>query len=94
MQHSITPKNQALNLPKRSVLAIAISSALTSTLLFSAAAFAETKADNLPQVDVNAQRISDTKPVKGYNAKKAFLLPEQKQNCAIRHKQLPLFRKI
>jgi len=72
MQHS-TPKNQVRNSqhPKLSVLAIALSSALTSTLLFSAAAFAETSAVNLPQVDVNAERISDTKPVKGYNAKKS-----------------------
>lgn len=73
MQHVSTLKNQARNteLPRLSLLAIALSGALTSTLLFSAAAYAETSAVNLPQVDVNAERISDTKPVKGYNAKKS-----------------------
>lgn len=71
MQHSTTPKNQALNTPKKSLLAIALSSALTSTLLFSNTTFAETSAESLPQVDVKAERISDTKPVKGYNAKKS-----------------------
>ncbi|MES2500387.1 MAG: TonB-dependent siderophore receptor [Pseudomonadota bacterium] len=34
-------------------------------------AFAETSTVNLPQVDVKAERISDTQPVKGYNAKKS-----------------------
>ena len=73
MHHPITPKNSARNYsqPKLSALASALSGALTSTLLFSAAAFAETSTVNLPQVDVNAERISDTKPVKGYNAKKS-----------------------
>ncbi|WP_020168697.1 MULTISPECIES: TonB-dependent receptor [Methylotenera] len=73
MQHATTPKKLARNsqLPKLSVLAIALSSTLTSTLFFSATAFAETSTVNLPQVDVNAERISDTQPVKGYNAKKS-----------------------
>lgn len=58
--------------PKVAILKLAINSALTSVVLMSAnTAFAETSEVVLPQVDVTAPRISDTKPVKGYNAKKS-----------------------
>ncbi len=58
--------------PKIATLKLAINSALTSVIFFTGtAAFAETSEVKLPQVDVTAPRISDTQPVKGYNAKKS-----------------------
>ncbi|PPD56047.1 MAG: TonB-dependent siderophore receptor [Methylotenera sp.] len=65
-----TQQNQ--NKPKIATLKLAIHSALTSVIFFTGtAAFAETSEVKLPQVDVTAPRISDTQPVKGYNAKKS-----------------------
>ena len=64
--------HQHLNKPKVAILKLAIHSALTSVIFMTGtAAFAETSEVILPQVDVTAPRISDTKPVKGYNAKKS-----------------------
>ena len=64
--------HQHLNKPKIGILKLAIHSALTSVIFMTgAAAFAETSEVILPQVDVTAPRMSDTKPVKGYNAKKS-----------------------
>ncbi len=61
-----------LNKPKIATLKLAIQGALTSVIFMSGnAALAETSEVLLPQVDVSAPRISDTKPVKGYNAKKS-----------------------
>ena len=64
--------HQHLNKPKMVILKLAIHSALTSVIFMTGtAAFAETSEVKLPQIDVTAPRISDTKPVKGYNAKKS-----------------------
>ena len=64
--------HQPLNKPKMVILKLAIHSALTSVIFMTGtAAFAETSEVKLPQIDVTAPRISDTKPVKGYNAKKS-----------------------
>ena len=64
--------HQNLSKPKIKALKLAIHSALTSVIfLTGTAAFAETSEVKLPQVDVTAPRVSDTKPVKGYNAKKS-----------------------
>lgn len=72
MARQVGINQQQLNKPKISILKMAIHSALTSVIFMSAnAAFAETSEVNLPQVDVTAPRISDTKPVKGYNVKKS-----------------------
>ena len=71
MQH-LSPKKHAGNRqPKLSALTIALSTVLTSTLFLLTDAVAETSTVDLPQVEVSAERISDTKPVKGYNAKKS-----------------------
>ncbi len=60
------------NKPKVSILNLAIRSALTSFILMAgSSALAEGSDVNLPQIDVKAERINDTKPVKGYNAKKS-----------------------
>lgn len=73
MAHTATNnRHQNQNKPKIATLKWAIHSALTSVIFFTGtAAFAETSEVNLPQVDVTAPRISDTQPVKGYNAKKS-----------------------
>ncbi len=71
---TFSTKNMRVNLNKPTIapLKLAIQSALTSIILMAGTtAFAETSDVKLPQVDVNAERISDTKPVKGYNAKKS-----------------------
>lgn len=63
---------QQSNKPKVAILKLAINSALTSAIFLSGgSAFAESSEVVLPQVDVTAPRLSDTKPVKGYNAKKS-----------------------
>ena len=63
---------QHSNKPKVAILKLAINSALTSAIFLSgSSAFAESSEVVLPQVDVTAPRLSDTKPVKGYNAKKS-----------------------
>ena len=62
---------QQSNKPKVAILKLAINSALTSAIFLSGSAFAESSEVILPQVDVTAPRLSDTKPVKGYNAKKS-----------------------
>ncbi len=55
-----------------SLLKLAVHSALTSALfLASTQTFAETSEIKLQQIDITAPRISDTKPVKGYNAKRS-----------------------
>ena len=59
----------SINKPKLSILRLAIRSTLVSSVLFANASFAETSEVKLPQVDVTAPRVSDTQPVKGYNAK-------------------------
>lgn len=64
-------KQQNQNKPKIAILKLAIHSALSSVIFISGTALAETSEVNLPQVNVTAPRISDTKPVKGYNAKKS-----------------------
>ena len=64
--------SQHSNKPKVAILKLAINSALTSAIFLSgSSAFAESSEVVLPQVDVTAPRVSDTKPVKGYNAKKS-----------------------
>ncbi len=67
------PKLSTLRLAIRGVLlnSALFGSALFGSALFANASFAETSDINLPQVDVTAPRISDTQPVKGYNAKKS-----------------------
>ncbi|MES2579003.1 MAG: TonB-dependent siderophore receptor [Pseudomonadota bacterium] len=70
MYYATTPKNQAHH-PKLSLLTIAVSSALTSVMFFSNHALAETSTVKLEEVNVTAPAISDTQPVKGYNAKKS-----------------------
>ncbi len=70
MHYATTPKNQAHH-PKLSLLSIAVSGALTSVMFFSNHALAETSAVKLEEVNVTAPAISDTQPVKGYNAKKS-----------------------
>ena len=66
---SIKPKHH-IKRPNISILKLAIHSALTSAMFLSGStAFAETNNVELPQVDVTAPRVSDNKPVKGYNAK-------------------------
>ena len=58
--------------PQVAILKLAIRGALTTIIIVaSTKVFAETTTVNLPQVNVNAERVSDTKPVKGYNAKKS-----------------------
>ena len=58
--------------PKWSNMHKAIHSALTSiVLLSSVTALAETSEIDLQKLDVKAPRVSDTQPVKGYNAKKS-----------------------
>lgn len=73
MHHATTPKNQARHThhPKLSLLTIAVSGALTSVMFLSNYALAETSTVNLDEVNVTAPAISDTQPVKGYNAKKS-----------------------
>ncbi len=64
--------SQHLNKPKVTILKLAINGALTSAIFLSASsALAEGGEVVLPQVDVTAPRVSDTKSVKGYNAKKS-----------------------
>ena len=58
-----------LNKPRLSTLRIAIQGAFAGLTLMVNPAFAETSDITLPQVDVTAPRLSDTKPVKGYHAK-------------------------
>ncbi len=61
-----------LNKSKMNILKLAIQSAITSAFFITnSAAFAETSEVSLPQVNVTAPRVSDTQPVKGYNAKKS-----------------------
>ena len=58
--------------PKVANLNLAIRSALSSFILIAGTnAIAESSDVNLPQVEVKAERINDTKPVKGYKAKKS-----------------------
>jgi catecholate siderophore receptor len=65
-----TPNNQHA-LPKISTLRLAIISAFAGTLLSASYANAETNDIKLPEVNVTAPALSDTQPVKGYNAKKS-----------------------
>lgn len=59
-----------LNKRKNAILKMAIHSAITSIIfMYDSAVFAETNEVVLPQIDVTAPRVSDTKPVIGYNAK-------------------------
>jgi catecholate siderophore receptor len=59
------------SLPKISALRLAIVSAFAGSLFSANVVSAETSDIKLPEVSVTAPRISDTKPVKGYNAKKS-----------------------
>lgn len=68
--YTLNSANQPL-LAKISILRLAIVSAFTGTLLSTNVASAETADIKLPEVNVSASAISDTKPVKGYNAKKS-----------------------
>jgi len=58
-----------INKPRLSTLRIAIQGTFAGLTLMVNPAFAETSDITLPQVDVTAPRLSDTKPVKGYHAK-------------------------
>ena len=73
MAKAININNQVSSTkPKVAILNLAIRSAISSIILFATTnAFAESSDVNLPQVEVKAERINDTKPVKGYNAKKS-----------------------
>ena len=63
---------KALFTPKLSNMHKATHAALTGIIfLTSLAAQAESSAIDLQKLDVSAPRVSDTKPVKGYNAKKS-----------------------
>lgn len=67
-------KNARQNLFKRkdAILKLTVHSALTSVILmFGNTVFAETTEVLLVEVNVTAPRVSDTKPVKGYNTKKS-----------------------
>ena len=67
-------KNAQQNLFKTKdvILKLTIQSALTSVIFISVnSAFAETSEVLLMEVNVTAPRVSDTKPVKGYNTKKS-----------------------
>ncbi len=68
--NTLNTANQPL-LPKISILHLAIASAFAGSLLSANVASAETTDIKLPEVNVTATAISDTKPVKGYNAKKS-----------------------
>ena len=58
--------------PQVAILKLAVRGAFTSIMLVACTkVIAETSAVNLQQVDIKAERISDTQPVKGYNAKKS-----------------------
>lgn len=59
------------SLPKTSILRLAIVSAFAGSLFSANVASAEVTDIKLPEVNVTAPAISDTKPVKGYNAKKS-----------------------
>lgn len=59
------------SLPKISTLRLAIASAFAGTLLSANVVSAEETDIKLPEVKVTATAISDTQPVKGYNAKKS-----------------------
>jgi catecholate siderophore receptor len=59
------------SLPKISALRLAILSALAGSLFSANVVSADTTDIKLPEVNVTAPAISDTQPVKGYNAKKS-----------------------
>lgn len=56
---------------KISILRVAFASAFAGSLLSANAISAETNDIKLPEVNVTAPAVSDTQPVKGYNAKKS-----------------------
>ncbi|HSF71677.1 MAG TPA: TonB-dependent receptor plug domain-containing protein, partial [Methylotenera sp.] len=59
------------SLPKISALRLAIFSAFAGSLFSANVVYAEATDIQLPEVNVTAPAISDTQPVKGYNAKKS-----------------------
>jgi catecholate siderophore receptor len=73
MAKAISINNQVSTIkPKVAILKLAIRSVLASLILTAGTtALAESSDINLIQIEVKAERINDTKPVKGYNAKKS-----------------------
>ena len=71
-----TQSQQTLNAtstsPQWSIMHKAIHTALSGVIFLGCVnALAETSAIDLQKLDINAPRVSDTQPVKGYNAKKS-----------------------